>query len=320
MEPQEPIEALLRDVFGSQAKLAGVTIAKKNEDYRVLTVQLEHPHLEVMVKLAGPRAALPCPFERTAALLRRVAATTAVPVVSMIAADTSYRDWPWRYCVYERAPGLPWGELREQLRPEEQAEARRQLGQAVAQLHSVRFEAFGELTDDAAPLPATLVQSSAQHMGILAALEARAALRIAVEALRDTFLAALERYAGWFSDVTEARLTHEDLHGWNVLFAQRGNRWQLTGIVDFDKAWAGHAESDLARLEFWDGMTDAAFWESYTALQTVEPQFAQRRLIYQLFWCLEVAWATPRHLADTRRVVAELGLPPVEWERTLQRG
>lgn len=309
MEPQEPIEALLRDVFGSQAKLADVTIAKEDEDYRVLTVQLEHPHLEVMVKLAGPRAALPCPFERTAALLQRVAATTAVPVVSMIAADTSYRDGPWRYCIYKRAPGVPWGEIREQLTPEEQADARRQLGQAVAQLHSVRFEAFGELTNEAAPQAVT---------PYLAALKARAALRITAGPLRDTFLAALERYADWFSDVTEARLTHEDLHGWNVLFEQRGGRWQLTGIVDFDKAWAGHAESDLARLEFWDGMTDAAFWESYTALQPVEPRFAQRRLIYQLFWCLEFARATPRHLADTQRVIAELGLPPVELERAFE--
>ena len=310
MEPQETIEALFRDVFGSQARLAGVTIAKQDLDYQVLTIQLDHPHLEVMVKLAGPRAALSCPFERTAALLQRVAATTTVPVVSVIAADTSYRDWPWRYCIYERAPGLPWGELREQLTPAEQTDARRQLGHAVAQLHSVRFEAFGELTDEAQ------VQPAAQRMGVLAALKARAALRITAAPLRDTFLAALERYVDWFSDVTEARLTHEDLHGWNVLFAQRGDRWQLTGIVDFDKAWAGHAESDLARLEFWDGMADAAFWESYTALQPVEPQFAQRRLIYQLFWCLEVAWATPRHLADTRRVFAELGLPPGEWERT----
>lgn len=307
MEPQETIEALLRGVFGSQTRIEGVAISKQDLDYWVLTVQLGHPHLEVMVKLAGPQAALACPFERTAALLRRVAATTTVPVVSMIAADTSYRDWPWRYCIYERAPGLPWGELRERLTPEEQADARRQLGQAVAQLHSVRFEAFGELTDDAQ------VQAAPAY---LAALEARAALRITAGPLRDTFLAALERYADWFSDVTEARLTHEDLHGWNVLFAQQGGRWQLTGIVDFDKAWAGHAESDLARLEFWDGMTDAAFWESYTALQPVEPRFAQRQLIYQLFWCLEFARATPRHLADTRRVVAELGLPPVEWERT----
>lgn len=307
MKPQGTIEALLRDVFGSQARLAGVTIAKEDEDYRVLTIQLEHPHLEVMVKLAGPRAALPCPFERTAALLQRVAATTAVPVVSMIAADTSYRNWPWRYCIYERAPGLPWGEIREQLTPEEQAGARRQLGQAVAQLHGVHFEAFGELTNEAAA-PSTAAP-------YLAALAARAALRIPAAPLRETFLAALERYADWFSDVTEARLTHEDLHGWNVLFEQREGRWQLTGIVDFDKAWAGHAESDLARLEFWDGMTDAAFWESYTALQPVEPQFAQRRLVYQLFWCLEFARATPRHLADTRRVVAELELPPVELER-----
>lgn len=313
MEPQDAVEALLRDVFGAQARLAGVTINKEDRDYRVLTIQLEHPRLEVMVKLAGPRATLPCPFERTAALLQRVAATTTVPVVSMIAADTSYRHWPWRYCIYERAPGLPWGKIREQLAREEQADVRRQLGQAVAQLHGVRFEAFGELTDTAqaqAPAPPTC----------LAALEARAALRIAEGVLRETFLAALERYADWFSDVSEARLTHEDLHGWNVLFAQREGRWELTGIVDFDKAWAGHAESDLARLAFWDGMTDAAFWESYTALQPIAPQFAQRRLIYQLFWCLEVAWATPRHLVDTRRVVAELGLPPVEWERTLQRG
>jgi hypothetical protein len=98
MKPQAAVEALLRDVFGAQTRLAGVTITKQDQDYRVLTIQMEHPHLEVMVKLAGPRAALPCPFEHTAALLQRVAATTAVPVGSMIAADTSYRDWPWRYC------------------------------------------------------------------------------------------------------------------------------------------------------------------------------------------------------------------------------
>lgn len=176
----------------------------------------------------------------------------------------------------------------------------------MAQLHHVRFPAFGELTSTA---------QVAAAPSYLAALQARATQCIKAVPLREYFLAALERYAEWFADVTEAGLCHEDLHGWNILFAPQtagaADEWQLTALLDFDKAWAGYHESDLARLEFWTGMTSAAFWEGYTANREIAPGFLQRKLLYQLFWCLEYARATPRHLADTRRVCAALHLPDI---------
>lgn len=61
------------------------------------------------------------------------------------------------------------------------------------------------------------------------------------------------------------------------------------------------------------GELDAeGFWEGYAETSQTrflsETGFVQRRLIYQLLWCLEYARDTPEHLADTRRVCAQLGL------------
>src|SRR5512140_194938 len=104
------------------------------------------------------------------------------------------------------------------------------------------------------------------------------------------------------------------LHGHNILFRLEQGEWRLATILDFDKAWAGHSESDLARLEFWRGMMGlefwpgsdfwpaSVFWSTYEQVHRLEPLYAQRRLIYQLFWCLEYARPTPEHLADTRGV------------------
>ncbi|MEW6093889.1 MAG: fructosamine kinase family protein, partial [Chloroflexota bacterium] len=101
-------------------------------------------------------------------------------------------------------------------------------------------------------------------------------------------------------------------HKHNILFQRQQGQWRLATILDFDKAWAGHHETDLARLELWEGMTSKAFWRSYRAICPADPLYKQRRPIYQLLWCLEYARPTAKHLADTQRVCAELGLPGLE--------
>jgi len=85
----------------------------------------------------------------------------------------------------------------------------------------------------------------------------------------------------------------------------------LAGILDFDKAWAGHSETDIARLDFWDNMMGDGFRQSYTQTHLFEPQYAQRRLVYQLLWCLEYAASTPRHKADVQRLCEQLHIAPI---------
>jgi len=178
-----------------------------------------------------------------------------------------------------------------------------QIGQAVAQLHTIRFPHFGEVAANGVVL---------EQGDYLNALTRRAEQRIARPHLVTLFLDVLNAHLDLFSDIQQATLCHEDLHKYNLLFYQEQGQWQLSTILDFDKAWAGHQESDLARLELWTGMTGEGFWPAYRAVSPVAAGYSQRRPIYQLFWCLEYAQSSPEHIADTQRVCQQLGIQPPE--------
>ena len=291
---------LLRQTFGTKVVLTDCRISKQHHDYAVLLLELRHPSIEVVIKLAGPEAPLACPFERTAMLHRLVEAATNLPMPEVLAVDTSYQSWPWRYFIRTHIPGREWAVAQRQMTPAERSNAYQQIGNAVAQLHTIGFPTFGELGVDGS------VQGDQPY---LAALTAHARDIIKHAHLSDLFLSALEKRRALFCDIRGASLCHEDLHKHNILFRYRQGRWHLAAILDFDKSWAGHHETDLARLEFWRGMTSNQFWGAYETIHPVEPLYKQRRPVYQLLWCLEFARPTAEHLADTQRLCVELGLP-----------
>lgn len=299
----DALRELLRQTFGSQVEVAGLRIGNQHPDYLVLLLRLRQPSLRVVVKLAGPAAPLDSPFDRTAMLHQLVTSHTGIPMPEVIAVDVSYRAWPWRYFIKAHIPGQEWVVARRRMSAAELATAYGQIGRAVAELHAIRFPTFGELAVDG---------SVPGERPYLAALAERARRTIPGARWRERFLSLLEDQRQLFRDVRQAGLCHEDLHQHNILFQHRQGRWRLATILDFDKAWAGCGETDLARLELWTGMTRAEFWPPYEAVCPVDPLYVQRRPIYQLLWCLEFARMTPEHLADTQHLCAELGLPRLE--------
>jgi aminoglycoside phosphotransferase (APT) family kinase protein len=84
-------------------------------------------------------------------------------------------------------------------------------------------------------------------------------------------------------------LCHEDLNPYNLVFEIRNGRPELTGVLDFESAWAGTSESDLARLELWRLSTGSALRAGYTEVATVADEYEARRPLLQLLWCLEYA-------------------------------
>ena len=301
--PRDQLLYLLQHTFGPKVRLIDYQIGNRHHDYLVLLVRLSRPSIHVVVKLAGPQAVMACSFDRTAMLHRLVAARTTIPMPEVLAVNMSYQTWPWRYFIKMHIPGQEWAVVRGQMSGEDLSGAYRQIGNAVAQLHAIHFPAFGELDVDGA------VQGDRPY---LSALTARAQLSIKSARLRDLFLSVLDEHKRLFLDVGQASLCHEDLHHHNILFQYRQGQWRLATILDFDKAWAGHHEIDLARLDLWKGMTSSEFWSSYEATCQIETLYEQRRPIYQLLWCFEYAQPTAEHLADTRRLCAELGLPRLE--------
>jgi aminoglycoside phosphotransferase (APT) family kinase protein len=303
MITEDELLELLRHTLGSKVELIELEIRNQHHDYLVLWVQLGYPSIQVVVKVAGPAAPLACPFERTAMLHRLVAARTTIPMPEVLAVDVSYQTWPWRYVIKAHIPGQEWANARPQMNAQELSNALGQIGHAVAQLHAIRFPAFGELVVDGH------VAGDEPYIHVLAE---RARRSIKNARSRELFFSVLEERKHLFLDVRQPGLCHEDLHQHNIIFRQWQGQWRLATILDLDKAWAGHHETDLARLEFWTGMTGDGFWPAYKAIGTVDPLYPQRRPIYQLLWCLEYARPTAAHLADTQRLCAELGLPRLE--------
>ncbi|MFZ6026189.1 MAG: phosphotransferase family protein [Chloroflexota bacterium] len=291
--------SLLQQAFGSQAVLASYRVDKRLHDYAVVFARMHSPRIDLIIKLAGPHSARDCRFEQTARLHEVVRQQTCVPVAEILAVDVSYRVFPWRYLIARHIRGHLWAEMRSGWTAEALADAQFQLGEAVGQLHTIGFPNFG-------------VVGTEGEICWMPALAQRAGQFIRGERSRELFLTVLEQQTQLFVNVRQPELCHEDLHAYNILFQPRQDRWQLAAILDFDKSWAGHTESDLARLELWRGMTGNAFWQAYRSVRTVDQAYEQRRALYQLFWCLEYASPSPDHLADTRRVCETLGLPPVE--------
>lgn len=297
------VEQLLQHTCGSRVEVLECRVGKQLHDYFVLFVQLRHPTIEVVVKLAGPEASLACPFDRTARIHALVSTQTAIPMAEVVAVDTSYQLWPWRYFIKTLIPGVEWAVAQQQMSPEETSTAYGEMGEAIAQLHTISFPGFGDI-----PISAGVEMSDSYFNALVE--HARAIIKS--PRLQELFLSVLEKRRALFLDVQRASLCHEDLHKHNILFERRAGQWRLATILDFEKAWAGHPETDLGRLELWKGMTSRAFWQSYEALQPVEPLYAQRRSVYQLLWCFEYAQPTPEHLTDTQHLCLELGLPRLE--------
>lgn len=301
LEDEGPFTELVQRLFGACCTVTRASVVHRRQDYVVTIAHLAHPMMDVVIKRAGPGALLPAHFDRTAVLHQLVRSHTDVPIPESLAADVSYHHWPWRYLVATYVPGLTWSETRRRMDAASSRDLFSQLGRAVALLHTIHFPGFGEV-------PTT--STAMGHNHYLDALKERAKDRIADPSQAARFVALLEERAMLFTTVAQAGLTHEDLNPNNILVRREHGRWSLAAILDFDCAWAGNPESDLARLEFWRGMMGSGFWEAYSAVNVVAETYPDRRRLYQLLWCLEYASATPQHAEDTRRVCTDLAIAP----------
>jgi aminoglycoside phosphotransferase (APT) family kinase protein len=295
---------LLRSTIGTSTAIAEYHVVLRREDYAVVVVTLVSPALSVVVKLAGPQAPIACPFDRTEAIVALVRRHTSVPTFNVLACDVSYREWPWRYMVMTHMPGTTWRAAQPDRVLETQRGLYQALGHAVGQLHTIHFPAFGEIDTSGGVSSGSL---------LISALEQRAVRRIVDARHVALFSSVLRERAAAFAQAPGPVLCHEDLNPHNLLLQHDAGSWQITAILDFDSAWAGCPESDLARLDLWRGMMGEGFREAYEAITPLAPGYWERRPVYQLLWCLEFADPSPQHLDDTAGVCAELGIPLVTF-------
>ncbi len=265
--------------------------------HAVLLLTVGPSSRRVVLKVAGPGNRRGIDYERTATVTD-LARATGTRVPGVLAVDTSYLVGPWRYLLLEHLDGVEWRHVRPLLDDDELRRAHQQIAEALLTIQSVQVNSFGQFTNRG-PL----------RQDLLSALRCRADLLIMDEGVRGSFDELLDRRASLFVVPEQTpTLTHDDLHHANLLFRAARDGWQLTGVLDWDKAWAGPAESDVARMAFWDDMTGPGFWEVYRSAVPIIDGHLERMRIYQLLWCLEYNSDSARHVTDTKTLLRQLGV------------
>jgi aminoglycoside phosphotransferase (APT) family kinase protein len=294
------IPAELEDFARAQARSAlgaevvGLEPLRSGPSGAVLLLHVAAPPWRVVLKAEGADQRID--FARTAAVCD-LAGSAGVPVPHVLAVDTTRLFGPWSCLLHSHIEGSTWREVRPQLTAEQVQSALRQLAEALFALQSLTFDGFGEFGSDGA------VASTSE----LRALHRRADLRITDDRAREVFHRLLAREAHLFGSA-RATLVHDDLHWSNVVFRLGPGGPQLAALLDWDKAWAGPAESDVARMSLWDTMTGPAFWAEYRSGVPADEGYERRSMIHQLLWCLEYDSPSARHRADTDDLLRRL-----EW-------
>ena len=277
----------------------------RREDYVVASVETQQPALRLIVKMEVPGERPNRHLDAMAAIARLVRSQTSVPTFDVVAVDTTRQQWPWEYLVVTELAGLTWMELYPGLQSAAREEGQRQTGRAAGQLHSLRFESFGQIGPHGSVVDGTAV---------LPALRRRAQQRLTKPRHLAVMLETLETHEDLFADLSTSTLCHEDLNPNNLVFTIRDGLPELVGILDFESAWASTGESDLARLELWWMMAGTAVRQGYSEVAPISAEYMMRRPLFQLLWCLEYAEhrASVEHQALTNGVCAELGVPEIQ--------
>jgi aminoglycoside phosphotransferase (APT) family kinase protein len=305
LSSEEAVREVVRHVLGSRVEVLVKDWYKRAEKYVVVSVETQRPTLRLIVKLEEPGERPNRHFDAMAAIAQLVRSQTAVPTFDVVAVDTTRQQWPWEYLIVTQLAGTTWMDLYPQLHPAERAAAQRQIGRAAGQLHALRFAAFGQIDGDGAVLHGTTAVPALMH---------RARQRLTNPRYLALFLELLETQAHLFAGLSTPTLCHEDLNPNNLVFEVRDGRPELTGVLDFESAWASTGESDLARLELWWMSAGTAVRAGYREVAPLAAGYAARRPLLQLFWCLEYAQFhnSPDDQAVLDKVCAELAIAHIK--------
>jgi hygromycin-B 7''-O-kinase len=186
---------------------------------------------DAVLKLYPPRfSALAAP---ELAVLRRAAGQLPV-ATPQVHASGVVDGWP--YLVMSRLGGQELHAVWPQLSDAERVRIVDDVGQLLAALHALRTDDLPELESNWPDLVAQRTRDCV----------ARHRSQGAPEPLLNQIPAFLASAAPLFPPDFRPVIVSGDVHDYHLLVEQRGGRWQLSGLFDFDDARLGHAEYDLA--------------------------------------------------------------------------
>jgi fructosamine-3-kinase len=275
------IEAMIQLDLDPAARVRSITPISGTTSAPVLRAGLEGGQSFVLKVRQGEGLDA---FDAEAHQLAYLAERSPLPVPRVLAHRSDGAAGPYTYLILSDLPGVPWARFHAFSGLDESARVQRDLGSLIGRLHrQCVAPAFAEIKPGACPsyrswpeLFSSLWQERIE--GLLAGDRLDTQTLDAIEWIQRSLPRLLVT-----RDIP--RLVHGNLGGTRILCAELDGELRVSGVLDPALAFA-HREVDLALLELHCGV-DESFFDGYREHIPIDPEYAERKNIYMLYFTLE---------------------------------
>lgn len=308
---QDEIQALAAEAFPG----VGVQSATELTDgwFNAVYDVLLSDGREVVLKVAPPPATRTLAYEHE--MMRGEleyftrAAEVGGAVPELLHADTSRSLIESDWLFMAKLHGTTIAELDKELADEELGEVRRELGRAVARLHTATSDTFGY------PNPAGRSRQATWRGSFLAMVDdvLRDGVELGVELPWPQIAAVFDAHADALDAVTVPRLVHYDLWDNNAFVVERDGRRTIEGIIDGERAFYGDPLAEFVGLDvgleldhyptLLEGYEEVADWPL-----AADPDARRRLALYKIYLGLIMFTEGP-----TRGFAGPAHQPYLDW-------
>lgn len=235
-----------------------------------------------------------------------------VPTPQVVARDDSGTVLPLAYLLMTRLEGVRLADVRDRLSEDDGVTIHRQMGQILRRIHSIRFAQCGEISGG----ELIAAGSNADYVRAMFArqLQDFDALGGLVE-LRGAMRRFVARHDSTLTISQGGVLCHNDYVDGNIHVTRTGHGWQVSGVVDVERAVVADPLFDVARTTRTSSAWSTAFGAGYGVRAGVDDEPLALYELYHVLelwnWFATTNWAEqlPELERDIVRRVGGRGMP-----------
>lgn len=277
----EQVEAMVADAFGAGNALVRneeLTEGSFNTAWLLTLASGEDVVLKVSPRPDAPLLRYEHDIMRTEALFGRLAAGV-VPVPEVLHANFDRSIVDGDFVFFSALRGTAWNTVSKQLSTEQRDTLRREIGEIVAKLHTVRGETFGYPQTKIGLCAPDWPTAFGAMFGALLDDAERFGTRLPVTI--DRLRTLPEECATDLSEVDYPVLLHFDLWEGNIFLDP--SRQRVEGLIDGERALWGDPFAEFVSLSlFADIEEDKAFLAGYGAVEFT-PSVRRRIALYRVY-------------------------------------